>query len=285
MSTIIGLGAAGCNIAKKMDDYPQYKVLYIDSEERSEKKFKLIKEQEDHQKYEENFPSIKTFLKNIKEPCTVIVGGSGKISGAILRLLQQIPFQVSVLYVKPDVDLLSELAYKQERLVFQVLQQYTRSGLIKNMFIASNSQCENILGDLTIKNYFDRINDLIASTFHMYNVFQNIKPVIQTQAAPQEICKIATFGLIDGEGKETLLYDLKFPREKHLYYSICKKNLETDASLIKNIKKQVREQMTEKMKVSYSVYENNYEQDYIYSCTYASMVQEEKYDFPLDDLK
>ena len=283
MSTIIGLGAAGCNIAKKMDEYPQYKVLYIDSDERPEKKFKLIKKQKSHQEYEESFPSIKTFLKNIKEPCTVILGGSGEISGGILRLLQQIPFQVSVLYVKPDVDLLSELAYKQERLVFQVLQQYARSGLINKMFIASNSQCESILGDLTINNYFDRINELIASTFHMHNVFQNIDPIIQTQSAPQEICKIATFGLIDEKGKETPFYDLSFPREKHLYYSICKKNLESDASLIKNIKKQVRDRMTEKMKVSYSVYENNYEQDYTYSCTYASMVQEENYDFPLDD--
>jgi hypothetical protein len=32
MSTIIGLGKAGCNIAKEMSIYPQYKVFCIDSE-------------------------------------------------------------------------------------------------------------------------------------------------------------------------------------------------------------------------------------------------------------
>jgi len=284
MSTIIGLGNAGCNVAKKLAAYEQYKLYYINTEDISEKKLKIISKQQSFEDYEDKFPSMKTFLKHSTSPYTVILGGSGSISGCVLRLLQQLSTtDITILYIKPDIDFLSSMASKQERLVFHVLQQYARSGLLKKMFVISNSRCEEILGNLTIKNYFDKINELVASTFHMYNVFQNIDPIIQTQADPQEICKIATFGLIDEEGEETLLYDLKFPREKHLYYSICKKNLESDASLIKNIKKQVRDRMTEKMKVSYSVYENNYEQDYIYSCTYASMVQEENYDFPLDD--
>jgi|ETNvirenome_6_85_1030632.scaffolds.fasta_scaffold01909_7 hypothetical protein len=283
MSTIIGLGNAGCNIARILNKYPQYKTLYIDSQGRDEENFKLIEAQENIEKYEENFPSIKEFLEGTKNPYTVIVGGSGAISGAILRLLEQIDSQkISILYIKPDIDLLSEAAYRQERLVFHVLQQYARSSLLDKMFVVSNSQCEEALGDLTIKSYFSKINELIASTFHMYNVYQNIDPIIQTQGSPQEMCKIATFGLVDKDGKESLFYDLKFPREKHLYYSICKKNLESDASLIKNIKKQVRSFMTDKMKVSYSVYENNYDQDYVYSCSFASMIQEENYDFSLD---
>ena len=32
MDTIIGLGKAGCAIADKFDQYPQYKVFKIDSE-------------------------------------------------------------------------------------------------------------------------------------------------------------------------------------------------------------------------------------------------------------
>ena len=283
MSTIIGLGNAGCQIAKKLSVYPQYKILYLDSDPRDEKKFKLIPKQKDHASYEKKFPSLKTFLKGTAPPYTVILGGSGLVSGGILRLLQQLnTSDISILYIKPDVDLLAELSFKYERLVFHVLQQYTRSDLIQKMFIVSNSQCEEILGNLPIKNYFDKINELVATTFHMYNVFQNIEPILQTHSYPQETCKIATFGMINEEGKESLLYDLNFPREKHLYYSICKKNLESDASLVKNIKKQVRSYTTDKMKVSYSVYENEYDQDYIYSCSFASMIQEENYDFSLD---
>ncbi len=284
MSTIIGLGNAGCNIANKFEVYPQYNVIYFNTEDRNESNFHLIEPQEKAEDYEKNFPSIKKIIKKTSGPYTLIIGGSGQISAASLSLLQQLNSKdINILYVKPDLDLLSEIAYKRERIVFHVLQQYCRSDLLNKMFIVSNSKCENMLQDLTINNYFDKINDLIASTYHMWNVFQNIDPVIKTQSDPQLACKIATFGLVGENGQESLLYDLSFPREKCLYYSISKENLESDNSLIKDIKKQVRSLLTDKLKVSYAVYENDYDQNYIYSCTFASMIQEENYDFPLDD--
>jgi hypothetical protein len=284
MSTIIGLGKAGCNIAKELNAYPQYNVFCIDTEKDDFNKFKLIKKQKSFEDYEKNFPSVQKFLNKSSAPYTIIIGGAGKISGAALRLLEQIKDKnISILYIKPEIDILSELAAKQERLVFHVLQQYTRSNLFDKMFVVSNSECEDILGDLSIKDYFKQINKLIATTYHMYNVFQNIEPLIQAHMEPFEACKISTFGIIDEQGSEKMLYDLKFPREKHLYYSVTSDSLENDVSLMKNIKKQVRGKMTDKLKVSYSVYENSYSQNYIYSCTFASMIQEEKYDFPLDD--
>lgn len=285
MSTIIGLGKAGCNIAKQLSVYPQYNIFCIDSEKHEFNKFKLIKKQNSFEAYEQNFPSITKFINKSSGPYTIIIGGSGKISGACLRLMQQLKnHDVSVLYIKPETDILSEIAAKQERLVFHVLQQYARSDLFNKMFVVSNSECENVLGDLSIKNYFSEINKLIATTYHMYNVFKNIDPIIETHSDPMEVCKVATFGIIN-DNEEKMLYDLKFPREKHLYYSVTKDSLENDTSLMKNIKSQVRSKMTDKLKVSYSVYENNYDQNYIYSCTFASMIQEENYDFPLDDLE
>tara|TARA_Y100000593_G_scaffold69980_1_gene128455 strand:- start:379 stop:1239 length:861 start_codon:yes stop_codon:yes gene_type:complete len=284
MSTIIGLGRAGCNVAKEISKYPQYNVFCIDSVKQEHNKFKLIEKQKSFEDYEANFPSIKKFLKGAKAPYTVIVGGSGTISGCVLHLMQQLQSnEISVLYIKPETDILSNMAAKQERIVFHILQQYARSNMIDKMFIVSNSECENILGGLTIKDYFNKINSLIATTFHMYNVFQNIEPLVQTKTDPLDVCKIATFGIVNEEGDENLLYDLRFPREKHFYYSVTTDSLENDTSLMKNIKSQIRGKMTDKLKVSYSVFENNYDQNYIYSCTFASMIQEENYDFPLDD--
>jgi len=283
MSTIIGLGKAGCSIAKEMSNYPQYNVFCIDSEKHEHNKFKLIEKQKSFEDYESNFPSVKKFLQGAKAPYTVIIGGSGAISGSILRLMEQLKSEeISVIYIKPELDIISDLAAKQERLVFHVLQQYARSNMIDKIFIISNSECETLVGDLTIKNYFNKINKLIVTTYHMYNVFQNIEPLVQTHTDPFEICKMATFGIIDEQGIEKTLYNLNFPREKHIYYSVTNDSLENDVSLMKNIKRQVREKMTDKLKVSYSVYENDYDQNYIYSCTFASMIQEEKYDFLLD---
>ena len=136
MSTIIGLGKAGCNIAKELSAYPQYNVLCVDSEEHDYRKFKLIKKQSSFEDYENNFPSIKKFISGTKGPYSLVLGGSGKISGASLNLLEQIRSNdISVLYVKPESDIMSDMASKQERIVFHVLQQYARSNLLKNMFV------------------------------------------------------------------------------------------------------------------------------------------------------
>ena len=284
MSTIIGLGGGGCAIAQKFLFYPQYAVYLIDTDKHLHKHSKLIETQNSHQEYEESFPDVREFLEHTKPPYAVFVGGSGTTSGAILRLLEQIQSkEIDLVYIKPDVDLLSDLRQKQEHLTFQVLQQYTRSLLVKNMFIVSNGNCEKLIGDLTIRNFYDKINDLISSTYHMYNVFNNIEPVMQTLSEPLEVARIATLGFVDKEGNENLLYDLQFPREKHYYYSIQAENLEKDTKLLSRIKSEIRSKLDGKTRVSYSIFQNDYGQDYIYSAHFASMVQEEKYDFSLDN--
>ena len=69
MDTIIGLGAAGCNIAEKFAEYSQYKVLKVDSERRPfdwlNKGFKLIPEQKSPEEYEENCPFLDDLIEEI----------------------------------------------------------------------------------------------------------------------------------------------------------------------------------------------------------------------------
>ena len=150
------------------------------------------------------------------------------------------------------------------------------------MFIISNSDCENHLSNLTIKNFYSKINILIASTYHMYNVYNNIEPLMQTISEPIEVARIATLGFSEN-GEEKMLYNLKYPREKHYYYSICRKNLESNVGLMSSIKEEMRSKLDEHVKVSYSIFENEYEQDYTYTAHFTSVVQEENYDFSLDD--
>ena len=285
MATIIGLGNGACNIAKAFLSYPQYEVYLLDTERIPHKNFKLIEKQNNHMDYENSFPDLSSFWAKAPGPFTVIVCGGGTISGGILRLLEQLrdkKAKINILYIKPEEDLLSDTRQKQDKVVFQVLQQYTRSGLIENMFIISNPECENHLSNLTIKNFYSKINILIASTYHMYNVYNNIEPIMQTVSEPLEVARIATLGFLDN-GEERVLYDLKYPREKHYYYSICRKNLENNVGLMSSIKKEMRSRLGEHVKVSYSIFENEYDQDYIYTAHFTSAIQEENYHFPLDD--
>ena len=190
MTTIIGLGHAGCSIAKKMMQYPQYTTYLVDTEQHQHRNFMLIGEQETHEAYEANFPDLRQFFQHASPPYTLILGGSGTISGGALKLLQSLESNdITILYVKPDIDLLSDVKQKQERIVFHVLQQYSRSNLLKRMFVVSNNKCESIIGDLTIKNFYEKINELISSTYHMYNVFKNTEPIMQTQGPPLDTAR------------------------------------------------------------------------------------------------
>ena len=67
MGAIVGLGQAGCNIAKLYSQYPQYEVFYIDSEAREEENFLKITKQDSHELYDTKTRLKKSFtLTNCK---------------------------------------------------------------------------------------------------------------------------------------------------------------------------------------------------------------------------
>ena len=276
METIIGLGNAGCSVAEKFMQHPQYDVYRIDTEKRSGPKFKKIAKRSSHEEYEDKLPSLKTFLKDAKPPYLFVVGGSGTISGASLRVLEQLNSkEIYVLYIKSDVALMSEVSRMQDKIVFNVLQEYARSGVLRRMFIIDNSKLENIYQDIPVVGYYDKLNEVIVSTIHMINVFANTKPVIDTFSDPVNSARISTFGLLDvNTGEENLFYDLTYPREKLYYYSITKDRLENEGSLLRKLTDQVKSKLEEKMKVSFGIYSNEYDNDYGLCVAHATLIQE-----------
>ena len=129
MDTVIGLGKAGCAIADKFSQYPQYKVFKIDAENISENKKneKLLKKKTSPEQYETSVPSMRAFLKPSTNNVLFVLSGSGAISGTSLRILEQLSKMkktVNVLYIKPDVEFLGANNKAQERLVRNVLQEY-----------------------------------------------------------------------------------------------------------------------------------------------------------------
>lgn len=276
METVIGLGQAGCNIAERFSQYPQYNIYRIDSEKRSGPKFKHMKSCTSFEEYEASCPSFKTFFKDAKAPYLFIVGGGGTVSGACLRILQQLSSDdIYVLYIKPDISLLSQTKKTQEKIVFNVLQEYARSALLKRMFIVSNSVVEEVVGDVPVTKYYDTINEIISSTIHMLNVFSNTSPIMNTASDPVTTARISTFGLLDIETNEKkIFYPLTMPREMIYYYSVDSEQLETDGTLFKKITEQIKSNDDEKLRVSYGIYSNNYKQNYAYIVQHASMIQE-----------
>ena len=280
MDTIIGLGGAGCNLAEKFSEYPQYKVLKIDSESRPfdwlAKGFKLIPKQETPEDYEKNCPSIDDFVKEAGDEVLFIIAGGGKISGALLRILEQFRHKkLSVLYIQPDTDLLPRSAKMQERLAFGVIQEYARSAVFERAYLVKNSTIEDILGDVPISNYYDTINSFIASAIHMINVFKHTDPISSNFERENPVSRITTFGMVNLEdGSENLFFPLQYPREKVYYYAINKNRLNTDKGLHRKIMQQIKSKINSKdIEVTYGIYSTDYDNDYVYSIANASFVQ------------
>ena len=274
---IVGLGEAGCNIADNFKKYPQYKVYKIDTDLKKSKGVYALKHQNTPEAYEENFPNLKrTFFKEVMQD-VLFITSCGFISGASLRLLEQLKdkCQISVLYVRPDIANLSRDKTLQENLIFNVLQECARSGMFKRLYIVDNLKMSEIVGDVPVREYFNQINQLVSSTVHMINVFNNSEPVMSTFSNSISTARISTFGLIEHEtGEEKMFFSLDMPREKRYYYAMPDEIIESDGTLVKKIKKQVKNNVEhDKMKSSYAIYSTTYEQPYVYCILNSTLIQ------------
>jgi len=232
-----------------------------------------------HEEYESQSKLRTSFFQKINGECLFIVCGAEAISGLTLRILEKFSgSKIEILYIKPDTSLLPEIKALQERATFNVLQQYARSGLFEKMYVIENLKLENILGEVQIIGYHDKLNELLVSTIHMINVYKNSNSEMDTFSSSMPTARIATIGLVDYEtGEEKLFYDIDMPREKVYYYAINKEQLATDGTLFKKIKTQVKSQIKDEyVKISYGVFSTEYDENYVYSMVNASFVQEQK---------
>lgn len=269
METIIGLGAAGCNIAEKFSKFPQYDVYKIDVGITGDNcfSFPLCLSPEE---YERKTPDLSAFVKNIEGEILFIVGGGGKISGASLQILKQLSnCRINILYVLPDPRTLSKVGVLQNKVAFNVLQEYARSGILERMFIVNNEDLEKMIGEVTILEYNDKINSLIAESFHYINFFNHSKPILENVEPLKEVQKISTIGILDIENNiETLFFPLQFTAHKCYYYAIPENVLKTDSKLFNKVKNKVAEENS-----SYQLFSTTYEKSFAYFISHTNYIQ------------
>jgi len=272
---IVGIGSAGCNIASHFGEYPQYEIYKIDVGIEGERCYS-VPHCETAEEYEAvKLPRMKTFFKGMKGETLVVVGGSGKISCASLRILENIKkLPISILYIKPDMTLLNGSSLLRERVVFGVLQEYTRSGVFEKMYLVSNEMLDEILDGAPIIGYHERLNEILVPTFHMLNVFSNNEPIIGKIEKPKITHRIVTLGLYDpDQNQEKKFFSLDNVREKCYIYGINEEKLKNDGKLFKKIMSQVKSKSEENVKISYAVYSTNYDYDIAYVIERTPYVQ------------
>ena len=264
---VIGLGTAGRLIASEFKKWAQYRVITPKIP-----KYKTVEE------YEKKTPNFKKSFKGVKDEVWFIVCGASKEAACSLRIMEQIKHcKIKVLYIYPEMDFLATEKKKCHRVVFNVLQEYARSGLLDSMYIISNETVEQMSGGGTISNHYNKINETIASMVHYYNIYRNTTPVMGSVQVPREISRIRTLGLFDMENsEEKFLFPLDNLTGTCYIYNITRNDLENDNKLLGNIKEKTKINVVNNINCSFAIYETEYDQNFCHVVAYTHFIQEKK---------
>jgi hypothetical protein len=272
---IVGLAGAGSRVAKYFEEFEQYKVFYIDHENHGPQTTK-IKKQRHPEAYEANPPDFAPLVEQLEDNDIILfVNGASYLSALTLILAETLKnHKITLVYIKPDTSMLNTTKKLNEKVVFNVLQEFTRSGKFERIYLFDNQVIENIIGDLPVIGYWDKINEVIGSTIHMLNVYYNNEPVMGGIEEPAETCRISAVGTKDLKtGEEKLFFSLDNPRESCYIYGINKDKLKESSDLLKNIKEDLKSRLTETLNVSFGIFPTNYDRDIGYVVKHTSFIQ------------
>tara|TARA_Y100001963_G_C6740320_1_gene428607 strand:- start:179 stop:1018 length:840 start_codon:yes stop_codon:yes gene_type:complete len=277
MISVVGLGNAASKIAEKFKSIDNYKVYQLNSSvERSSKyKFKL-KKYDDAEEYEKNIPNLSKFFNDIKGRVQFFVVGSSMSSNYTLGILEQLKHaDIELFYIKPDGELLTGVPKLVDKVVFSIVQEYARSGLLRTVTLMSNELLEDHLGDVPIKKYYDTLNHSIFSAIHYLNFFEHNEPEIGMVSRPLDICRIRSVGMLNMKNlEEKWLFPLDMDRDICYYMCINKEKLETDGFLHKRLVNILKQKPRNAFrKISYAIYETEYN-DFGFCVALTNVVQQ-----------
>ena len=264
----IGLGNAGINICRKLENLGKYKTVELHGG-------KGLPECQTHEEYESSVPKLGNKLRLGKDQdIWLIVCGAARVSGATLAILEQIKDrEVKVMYIVPDSFFMSATQKKQHRVVFNVLQQYARSGMIHSVWLVDNKQTTTIVGEGALGSYYDNVNSAVSNFLANYNWFKNTEPIMGNLHEPKEISRIRTLSIGDTKDNEEKLYFLLDNiTESCYYYSISSEDKENDKQLLSRI----RSYIENKQQTTFGIWENGSNHSFFYSIKYTHYIQSEE---------
>jgi hypothetical protein len=268
---IVGIGTAGCNIAKIFKQHSQYHVELLDEG-------KGIKKQKSVEDYDLiNYKPRKKAIKSATEGI-LFVCGSGKIAGASLRILEGLTHvEMTVVYLCPDLEYSSNEEQLRHKVHFNVLQQYARSGMVREIILFENKSIIEIVGHGTIYEYYEKTNQYIYSAIHTLNYCMNVSPEFSSPHEPKQHSRISTlgYGLLE-KNDEKLFFPLDNITETSYIISINKEELTNDISILPNVKAMAKESKKLGRETSFAIWSTEETKSYYYTKHYTHFIQEIK---------
>ena len=272
---IIGIGNAGKNICSMFED-KGYKAYTIDSSAGSSIVFPKVKTMEEAEAVELDLSKIKNSI--VSEEILFVLSGAGIISGACLKILEEFKDkQINIIYIEPDSSFLTNQNKIREKVVRNVLQEFTRSGLFNKIWIVSNKNISNLSTDISIGNYFEKINEKIVDIWHLMQYYIGTNPIMGNIEEPKEINRIATFGIYDLDNDiEKKFYDMSEIREKHFYFTFSEDTLAETGRVLQIVSSKLNKvRENEFQEISHAFFNSGYTVDKVYVLYYTNHIQGE----------
>lgn len=276
MISLVGIGSFCSELVNKFSQYPQYDVYSIDTIENECDTYILpdLKNAEEHEK---NYPEkLKTFIDDKNSEISIFLDGSEGISGIILRFLENFKDRkINIYYVRSDLELMGNTEKLQDKITFSILQEYTRSGLFQGFIAFDKISLEKLLNNVSILEINDKLTDLISTTSHYINIYNNIKPILSNNIELNDIARIQTIGLSEiGSTDIKWFFDINNIEEITYYFAINSNTLKKEKNLLQTIKGQVKEKQKENVRVLFNIYETTYQENFVYCVARTKFIQQ-----------
>ena len=269
---VIGVGTGGSAVAAALSALDVYDCFAIDTsfEDKSSKLDQIqIGLRQTFKEYED-----KTILdisaKIGDNDVHVFLFGGGKTTGALLRVLEKIrDKKISLHYIRPERNFLSSKQILRERASYGVLQEMARSAIFERITLYDvDVILEKAEVSFLEKNNF--VVKTIVDTFHMMNYVKNTEGAFANTENPSEINRICSFGVVNPENGEEILY---FPLDSHrekCYYFIMNNDALQTPGLVEKINKQLKR---ENASCSFKIVESEWDNNHVYVEAFTNVVQ------------
>jgi hypothetical protein len=280
LDKVIGLGKLGCAIAEELTAYPEYRVYKIDASIGDRASLAL-----GHcitmDQYESNLDQeeVAIYLRAIKSQDSVllIAEGGDPILGAALGILQTVKnATINLLYICPEREMLTDTQKRDDKISFNVLQEYARSGMFDKIYLVSAPLIERLMGEVAIQKYEKQFSYFVSYAVAMLNFFHHSPPIISSDGEVPIGCRVATIGapLLENENPPLNLF---FPLEQisgiHFYYGVPQEEIEDDTALLTRIKSHVRFYKSSSLATSFSVYATTLSDKISFCVAYSPAIQ------------
>lgn len=260
---ILGIGKIGAAIAAQFNIYEQYKIFKVSSNVKTDESNFSLPEFADPESYDNN-PINPNF--KIDSELDVVLCGEDIMSSSVLRILENYKdCTIRIFYIKPSYKFLSEMQKLTDKVVYNVLQEYTRSKRFDSMYILEYDSIVKMIGKVPIVQVQNKIYQLVCSTIHMINFLSNNEPVMSNFQETPVTYSISTIGIMNfSDGSENKLFLLDNIREKRYLYCINENQLSNDGELFDIINTQIDSKIEENTSIMFGIYPSKYDENYCY---------------------